>query len=273
VIADPRTIGAALAIAATALWLPGHVATLLGAAWAGLGVARWGRGGAFLAAPGLGWWLGGMPGWIAGLCAAGVWVVGRKRPWLRLAQQCASGSAGQTIRDTLRHAQGADAEVRDALVTAVEQHHTAVTTAQARSVADELTGLRTAAEWRRRLDEAIADARRRSLIVVVVVADADGLGAINAQTGRQAGDAVLVRMATAMGGCVAGRLGGDEFAALADDPTTARALADAVRRCGPATCGLAVWAPGESQADLLARADRALYAGKRTGGGCVVEAP
>jgi diguanylate cyclase (GGDEF)-like protein len=69
------------------------------------------------------------------------------------------------------------------------------------------------------------------------------------------------------------RVGGDEFAAVLevaepdDALDVARRLCRAVRDAGTATTsiGVAVAEPGEANATLLARADRALYAVKASG--------
>ena len=82
---------------------------------------------------------------------------------------------------------------------------------------DVLTGLRNRLAW----EEAIAKHADKPAPVGVVLADVDGLKAANDALGHDAGDRLLVAVATAIsnatpteGGAVAARLGGDEFGIL-----------------------------------------------------------
>ncbi|NKC29696.1 sensor domain-containing diguanylate cyclase [Falsiroseomonas selenitidurans] len=141
---------------------------------------------------------------------------------------------------------------------------------------DALTGLLN----RRGLVAALPAARQG----VLVFLDLDGLKPLNDRLGHEAGDAALRSMAGRLrAACaradLAARLGGDEFCLWLEDATPA----DAARRmrqvgqpgplpgwpeAGPealrASCGLAVPRPNEPVDALLARADAAMYAAKRT---------
>ncbi|MFE5871677.1 GGDEF domain-containing protein [Streptomyces roseifaciens] len=126
--------------------------------------------------------------------------------------------------------------------------------------------------------------------VAVLVVDLDGFKAVNDTRGHAAGDALLVAVAqrlrywaSSLDG-TAGRLGGDEFAATARLVTPARlpgylrALENALQAPIPhrgvtLTVGASVGAfvhGGLPRVDLsraLRRADEAMYAAKREGGG------
>ena len=124
------------------------------------------------------------------------------------------------------------------------------------------------------------------LPVALVVADLDRFKALNDRHGHAAGDRVITefaaRLRTAAGARgVAGRLGGEEFAVLLPlaDPAAARLLAEAVRAVFSAEAidglppevrmtasfGVAARSGDESLADLMRRADEALYHAKKGG--------
>jgi diguanylate cyclase (GGDEF)-like protein/PAS domain S-box-containing protein len=126
-------------------------------------------------------------------------------------------------------------------------------------------------------------------LVAVLLVDLDGFKAVNDALGHQAGDRVLVdvarRLQTAAPGKTVGRLGGDEFvvawpsslfgevARVAAAVTEAIALEVTLEPSGQvasitASVGAAVARPGSmSVAELMQRADQAMYRAKRTGGG------
>ena len=123
--------------------------------------------------------------------------------------------------------------------------------------------------------------------MVLLILDMDDFKTINDTYGHQAGDHVLVQLASLMNAlaparCRVGRLGGDEFAAIFDPPCTrttaenyAARLIEAVRRIEwegkplPAACSIGIAAcPGGGAYDALyAAADKALYEAKRQGKG------
>jgi diguanylate cyclase (GGDEF)-like protein len=145
---------------------------------------------------------------------------------------------------------------------------------------DPLTGLLN----RRGFAEALAASRAGRPDGVLAYLDMDGLKLLNDRLGHAAGDAAIraiaARLAAAAGpGEPAARLGGDEFALWLPGLDAARALA----RCAPlgapaplpglpaagpqavsASLGLAEAGPGEPDEALVARADAAMYARKRT---------
>lgn len=141
---------------------------------------------------------------------------------------------------------------------------------------DELTGLPNRRSWDHELERSVAHARRFKLPVAVAVLDVDRFKDHNDGHGHAAGDALLVDAAQSWSSVLRevdtiARWGGDEFGLLitgCDAPEAAKAV-ERVRAMTPsgATCsaGLVVWDGEEDEAALMARADRALYAAKRTG--------
>jgi diguanylate cyclase (GGDEF)-like protein len=149
-----------------------------------------------------------------------------------------------------------------------------VRTLRAQAATDPLTGLGHHATFHATL----AHAHRRPSTAVVLV-DLDGFKRLNDTFGHQHGDRVLREVAAALSGALRRgdtlfRIGGDEFAALlvVEDETEALdagvRLREAVRDADlgvTVSIGVAVPASGESDAALLARADRALYRAKDAG--------
>jgi diguanylate cyclase (GGDEF)-like protein len=100
---------------------------------------------------------------------------------------------------------------------------------------DVLTGLRNRLAW----EEAIANNADKPVPIGVVLADVDGLKATNDALGHDAGDRLLVAIASAIseatptdGGAIAARLGGDEFGILLPGPLAGRttSIAESLRR-------------------------------------------
>ena len=152
---------------------------------------------------------------------------------------------------------------------------------------DPLTGLANRTLFADRLDRALARARREGRPGALLLLDLDGFKAINDAHGHAAGDHALVAVAERLRGCVREvdtvvRLGGDEFSVVLDGVDAAAearrvakriraALAEPLRLDGgaplalSASIGVAVFAGWEAPADLLRRADGAMYAAKRAG--------
>ena len=152
---------------------------------------------------------------------------------------------------------------------------------------DALTGLHNLRLLHRELEHALAAARRHREPGAVLLLDLDGFKAVNDRHGHQAGDELLIAIAGALRARVResdvlARLGGDEFAVLlprASEEDAARVsetLAeivdgvcvereDALLRV-TASIGVATFrgAPGECVGSLLAAADAAMYAVKRS---------
>ena len=147
---------------------------------------------------------------------------------------------------------------------------------------DQLTGLYNRRSGEQRLAQEISRAQRHGRPLTVLLLDLNELKAINDRLGHAAGDLVIKGFAERLqrairGSDLAVRLGGDEFMALLPE-----CRADEVRhvlgrvegleleyqgekiRCHFSS-GFTDYKPGESPAELLKRADDALYANKRSG--------
>ncbi|HWT92551.1 MAG TPA: diguanylate cyclase [Solirubrobacteraceae bacterium] len=127
--------------------------------------------------------------------------------------------------------------------------------------------------------------RRSGAPVAVAMIDVDDFKFLNDEHGHRHGDAVLGEVAAVLGETRAGdrayRVGGDEFALVLEGvdaagacPVLHRLVAAAHARLDGATLSIGVAgteeaAPADAEA-LIERADRALYAAKRRGGGTVV---
>ncbi|MEJ3747588.1 EAL domain-containing protein [Actinomycetes bacterium KLBMP 9797] len=157
---------------------------------------------------------------------------------------------------------------------------------------DALTGLANRRQFERRLTEAVADPDRSRSSVLILI-DLDGFKQVNDSLGHACGDRVLVEVARRLPRAdqrmVVARLGGDEYALLMTGVATtalARHQAELVLadlrhpidldgRLIPvgASAGLATSGGCTTPAELLRRADVAMYEAKRTGGGLTVYRP
>jgi diguanylate cyclase (GGDEF)-like protein len=147
---------------------------------------------------------------------------------------------------------------------------------------DQLTGLYNRRSGEQRLSEEISRAMRHARPLTVLLIDIDRLKQINDQLGHAAGDLMLKSFSERLqrairGSDLAVRLGGDEFMVLLPE-----CRADEVRHVLSRVEGLEFdyegnkiachfsrgwtdYKPGETSAELLKRADDALYANKRAG--------
>jgi len=164
-----------------------------------------------------------------------------------------------------------------------------------RSETDTLSGLLNRRGFEARAETALREAARRGQPVSLVIADIDHFKSINDTFGHASGDRVIAAFASFLGTTAAehhaaGRIGGEEFAIVlagANLPA-ARLFAEGARSAFAAlsidglpegqhftaSFGVAELSPGESIAELLARADAALYVAKNDGRDCVrVAAP
>ena len=151
---------------------------------------------------------------------------------------------------------------------------------------DALTGLANRALFRDRFEHAVALHARDLRPISLLYLDLDDFKVVNDTLGHAAGDQLLIRVAERLRGTVrsgdtVARLGGDEFAVLledgADPIASAHRITDAMRtpftiEAQPVEPGVSVGvveldpSDGAVSADeLLARADTAMYAAKRSG--------
>lgn len=157
--------------------------------------------------------------------------------------------------------------------------------ARDRANEDSLTGIFNHRYLHERLEHELLRAKRAGHPLAIALFDLDNFKMFNDTFGHQAGDEVLRVVAATLGMClrgtdIGGRYGGDEFLVIlpqADEPG-AQMLLDRVRRkleeqakAGfppvpiELSAGIAVYPrDGQTKRDLIARADQAMYARKRT---------
>lgn len=158
---------------------------------------------------------------------------------------------------------------------------------------DELTGLPNRRQFDERLDEALARSRRNAQGMALIFLDIDKFKQINDGLGHAAGDQVLQEFARRLSRCVrstdmVARLGGDEFVLILEglhQPDEAELVAGKILHAMQApvqlptgaqplatSMGIAAYGGGPDDlpaaAELLARADEALYRAKGAGRGC-----
>ncbi len=154
---------------------------------------------------------------------------------------------------------------------------------------DGMTGLANRKEFDRFLSEELAESIGMNRPLSLIMIDIDKFKSVNDTHGHQAGDKVIVHMATLLAkhageGDLAARYGGEEMAIvlLHTDRATAAAVAEDIRRklaaapidCGDvqlpitASFGVAAFEPGSPLVRpelVLKAADRALYHAKESG--------
>lgn len=153
---------------------------------------------------------------------------------------------------------------------------------------DPLTALPNRTLLLDRLGHALRRAQRTHTHVALLFCDVDRFKRINDSLGHEAGDMLLVELARRLrerirGADTAGRLSGDEFLVICEElarPEDALVLAERIRSITdePITVGdqaiavslsigVAYAAPGDEPAQLLRRADTAMYEAKERGRG------
>jgi diguanylate cyclase (GGDEF)-like protein len=167
----------------------------------------------------------------------------------------------------------------------------AVAQSQLDAETDPLSDIANRRGFDRQAQDALARARRYGRPVSAVMFDLDHFKAINDTYGHAAGDDTIAAFAallrrSAPQSAIIGRIGGEEFAMLLERTTgeSAHLSAQAIRVAvadlaesglPPATVsgGVAEWAPGESLAELMRRADQASYQAKNEGRDRICRAP
>jgi diguanylate cyclase (GGDEF)-like protein len=169
-----------------------------------------------------------------------------------------------------------------------ERQSMLISTQRTLAATDPLTGIPNRRLFLERLSDAVEAAASGARAVVCLV-DLDGFKTVNDREGHGAGDALLQSVASVLGTAVretdtVARFGGDEFAVLADvtedfsSEMLSERLRTAVARVGnavgvTASIGVAEVSAGYDTADLLHRADGAMYEAKAAGGNRVVHQP
>jgi diguanylate cyclase (GGDEF)-like protein len=154
---------------------------------------------------------------------------------------------------------------------------------EARAEIDPLTDILNRRGFERELKRSLAHAKRYGTSAALIYLDLDGFKAVNDRNGHAAGDTVLTAVASVLArhvraSDVVGRLGGDEFAVLlwhlteADAQGKAQLLEAAIARTTAthagtalsvgASAGAVLLLPLDQPADVIERADRAMYARK-----------
>ena len=158
-----------------------------------------------------------------------------------------------------------------------------LTQARALAETDELTGLPNRRSWEARIREAVTEATLGRKKLCVALVDLDYFKEFNERYGHQTGDRFLKtaasgwRSALRQGDTLA-RYGGEEFGVVLPSCALdeARGVLERLRALIPRglTCsiGLAQWSPGESDVEIVLRADQALYEAKGSGRDTLVAA-
>jgi diguanylate cyclase (GGDEF)-like protein len=154
---------------------------------------------------------------------------------------------------------------------------------EATADSDPLTGTFNRRGFERELKRSLAYVKRYGASAALVFIDLDGFKPVNDRNGHAAGDAVLQAVAATLtrnvrASDVVGRIGGDEFAVLLWNLSGEHALAKAAALEAAiystkvqwdrstivvgAAAGVALLGALDSPADVLARADAAMYARK-----------
>lgn len=204
------------------------------------------------------------------------------------------GSLNLLSRDPARFASGSSTDFLErlaALVAVCLDSALATERLKLAGLTDGLTGVHNRRYFESRCLEEVQAARRSKLPLVCLLLDVDHFKRINDTHGHPAGDAVLRYVARLIraqlrGSDVVARYGGEEFVVLlpATPPTAALDTAERIRRVIAAqsmpvqvaeplritvSLGLATLGAGDDPvkqaADLVQRADQALYAAKQGG--------
>lgn len=141
------------------------------------------------------------------------------------------------------------------------------------ALTDALTGIPNRRAFERKFGEVLRQSVADGQPLAVALMDLNGFKVLNDTEGHAAGDRVLKECASLWAAelrptDVLARLGGDEFAVLlpscghANVDAVAGRLRGALRHESGCGVGIVVWDGTETSADLLARADEALYADK-----------
>ncbi len=168
----------------------------------------------------------------------------------------------------------------------ITERKRAETALQSLSLVDELTGLYNRRGFLAVSDQHLSDLHRNKKTPVIVYADLDGLKQINDSFGHREGDRALTKAAdilkeTFRNSDILGRLGGDEFVVLAaiDPDEDAQSLTLRLQEAFEATnslrnrpydlsasIGIAHFGDNNNHSieELMAEADRAMYAEKRS---------
>jgi len=203
------------------------------------------------------------------------------RPLSRLTRAMTAGnSAGQDLGQLNAWYAEADT-LREAVQLKLDQHQNEVGRLNVQAQTDPMTGLLN----RRAMTEVLAGLAANRTPVAVIAMDLDHFKRINDTFGHLTGDKVLMALAEVIRNGLRGqdspfRVGGEEFIALLPTHSASQAheVAERLRAAVAArampdgvgsvtvSIGIALWPQdGESSAEVIRRADEALYESKQTG--------
>jgi len=187
--------------------------------------------------------------------------------------------AEMTVRAAIQRSNNAFAQIQATQSELVEKNRQLETLSRT----DQLTGVFN----RRRLDEVLIDEferhRRTGSLFSIILIDVDRFKSVNDNHGHQIGDQVLMELADCMLATkrpsdIVGRWGGEEFLLICPDTglqeavqfaqLLRRAVAErdfSVTRQMTASLGVACVQEGDTIHGMIARADQALYRGKKNG--------
>ncbi len=207
----------------------------------------------------------------------------RPKPLRPRTGERAAGDGMRASKPPSRSAVMRLAAMVDQLAAELEASRARIVDLEARIDIDPLTEILNRRGFERELKRSLAYVKRYGASAALVYLDLDDFKPINDRHGHAAGDAVLKAIAQALlrqvrSSDVVARIGGDEFAVLlwnvggAAAARKARALETAVYACPTvwgastlavgASAGLARLGALDTPAELLARADAAMYARK-----------
>ena len=219
----------------------------------------------------------GLPGWVRAITLVPIVADGRLSGILPV------------LWDSPRQPSRAELDLLNGFAqqTGLAFEQTALRRARELAATDSLTNLANHRAFRDALGSRLSEARRHGGSVSILFCDLDNFKGVNDRFGHAAGDQLLQRVSEAIRSTareedMVARYGGDEMALLL--PGTgrfgaldlARRLRTQVRAVDAGmgidlTVGVAVFPEDADQPEaLIARADAAMYAGKRLGGGRVV---
>jgi diguanylate cyclase len=198
-----------------------------------------------------------------------------------------SSMAAKGIRKVLLEQQARDEERLQSLARKLDEMRTELDEAKAEALVDPLTELANRAGLDRALEEALAVARAGASEMTLFMMDIDHFKKVNDNYGHPAGDEVLRKVARQLirsfprKDDIVARYGGEEFVALCRSvgkehaPMLAERARAAVEKllidtenetvAVTISIGFAVHQVGESAAEILKRADAALYQAKKGG--------